>query len=133
LPPWVRVVIMLAIMSVLLTVTNLYELFIGKQYPQSKILAIYWPEHWSISSCKNMALPSYMDIDYQSTDTASMIRDWYEERYNNFPQNVAFTEWANIHGFISQELYLPPNRIDQDEGIPTSFIIITSFQFCAEY
>ena len=131
--PWARVVIMLAILGFLGVAIAVYELLIGKQYPQSKILTIDWPEHWSVSSCENMALPSYIDIEYRSTDASNMIRDWYKERFNNFPQNVDFPQFANIHGFLSQELYLPPNRIDQNEKSPTGFIITTSFQFCADY
>ena len=133
LPPWVKVLIMLALAVVLSSAMSVYDLFIGKQYPQSKILAIHWPEHLSISSCRNMALPSYIAVDYQSPETVNIIRKWYKERYNNFPQNVAFPQFANIHAFLSQELFLPPNRIDPDEKTPTSFIISTSFQFCAEY
>lgn len=127
-----RFLLIVAVLGLLSIATELSVRFLENQYPQSKILAIHWPEDWAIGSCKNTFLPSHMDIEYRSSDASPLIQDWYRQRYNNFPQDVTLFEFLNIYGFLSQELYLPPNRTDQNEERPTSFIITISFLFCTE-
>ena len=123
----------IVILSFLGITTGLYQLFIGNQYPRSKIIGMYFHNTWSMSSCKNKVLSYYIPADFQSRDTSAQIGDWYRQRYNDFPQNITFLNFHNMHVYLSQQLLLPPPEMEQnEETLHTSFIIITVFQICIE-